>query len=172
MKCYKLTDENHCTKNNTKWGENVTHKIKKTDTEKPLCTEYWLHAYVDPGIAVVMNPVHGNYDNPVLWESEADGEIKHDGQCKFGCTKLKTIRQIPLPEISTEKKVEFAIRCAIKVCKNKKWQKWAENWLSGKNRAANAAYAAYAAYAAASAAAYAASAAEIDLIQILDECGI
>ena len=43
MKLYKLTDGNNQTKNDTQWGENVTHAADGDSTE--LCNEHWLHAY-------------------------------------------------------------------------------------------------------------------------------
>jgi hypothetical protein len=199
MKCYKLTDESFCTKNNTKWGKGVTHEIILPDASRDLCSEFWLHAYIDSRIAAIMNPIHANITNPVLWEAEAEGQIKHDEQLKFGCTRLTTIKQISLPEISIEKRVEFAIRCALKVFDNAQFKTWANKWLDGTDRteaaaraaaraaawaaawaaeaaawAARAARAEAAAWAAEAAAwaARAAEAREIDLLVILEECGI
>lgn len=35
-----------------------------------------------------------------------------DGQLKCGCKTLTTVREIPLPAITTEMRVRFAILCA------------------------------------------------------------
>jgi len=142
MKAYKLTDQNSQTKNNTQWGRDVAHEVSGTGE---LCSSGWLHCYEDARIAVIMNPIHGNYDNPQLWEAEAEGEIKRDRQLKMGCTKLITLKQIPIPKINTEQKVEFAIRCALEVYHDTAFVKWAENWLNNTDRTAKAAWAAGAA---------------------------
>ena len=169
MKLYKLTNQENETFNQTKWGENVSHE---TDGTGGLCGSGWLHAYTHPLLAVMLNPIHGNFINPKLWECE--GEIGlNDRGLKVGCKKLTTTKEIPLPNITLEQKVRFAILCGKQTCRNKKWNEWADKWLNGKDRrkkaaanaaansAANAAFytAAAAANAAANAAFYAAAAA-------------
>ena len=168
MKLYKLTNQENETFNQTKWGENVSHE---TDGTGGLCGSGWLHAYTHPLLAVMLNPIHGNFINPKLWECE--GEIGlNDRGLKVGCKKLTTTKEIPLPNITLEQKVRFAILCGKQTCRNKKWNEWADKWLNGKDRrkkaaanaaansAANAAFytAAAAANAAANAAFYAAAA--------------
>ena len=159
MKLYKLTDENGQTHNQAQWGEGVEHSAPGTGA---LCTSGWIHAYTDPLLAVLLNPIHGNFQTPQMWEAE--GEISAtDHGLKVGCTRLRTIQQIPLPEITREQRVRFGLLCALEVYPAASYRRWAENWLSGKCRgAADAAYAmAYVAtYAATYAAAYAADAAD------------
>jgi hypothetical protein len=159
----KLTDEKGRTFNKTQWGENVTHTANGLGE---LCGIGWIHFYDDPVLAVLLNPIHANFNNPILWKIKVYGVIKEDKGLRFGATKVKTIKKIALPIISVEQRVRFAILCSIEVYKEKSFLIWAENWLSGKNRTAQAAYsanaaAAYAAYATntAYAAAYAAYAA-------------
>ncbi len=115
----------------------------------------------------MFNPIHGNFKNPKLWEAE--GEIgKRDYQVKCGCRTLTTIKEIPLPKITTEEILKFTILCTLEIYKDKGFKVWADKWISGEDRSTNAAYAANAAataYAAANAAnaadaaAYAANAA-------------
>ena len=152
-KLYKLTDEHGKTRNNTRWGEGMTHS---GTGEGELCSEGWIHAYTHPLLAVLFNPSHANFKTPRLWEARGTGKKKSDG-LKVGFQSLTTIKEIPLPKITTTQKIAFSILASKKVYKDAKWNKWADKWLSGKNRAADAAYAAYAAaYAAARDAAYAA----------------
>lgn len=135
MKLYKLTDENDQTFEGCQWGEGVEHTA---DGKGELCTEHWLHAYTNPVVAVFMNAIHSNFTSPTLWE--ADGDIgKTDGDLKCGCTRLKTVKRITLPVLTTEQRVEIAIRCVKQVCKNKKWNTWADNWLNGTDRSLKAA---------------------------------
>ena len=144
MRVYKLTNQDNETYNGTKWGENVTHR---TDGSGELCNKGWLHFYSSPELGLFLNKIHANICDPKLWEAEAEGQFKNDLGRKGGCTKLTTIREIPVPNITTNQRVAFAILCALEVFKNRDFQKWANNWLKNKDRSKNAANAAYAAYA-------------------------
>jgi len=130
MRLYKLTDENNQTYNECQWGEGIEHTA---DGKGILCTHHWLHAYSDPRIAVIMNAIHSDFENPILWEATGDVGIE-DGDLKVGCTRLKTLGIIPLPNISMEQKVKFAIYCAKQIYSEKKWDKWASSWLSEEDR--------------------------------------
>ena len=142
MKCYKITDENDQTYGGCQWGEGVTHTA---DGKGGLCSKHWIHAYSHKLIAVVMNPIHGNYGKGKhLWECEAETGKNNRG-LKFGTTKLTTIKRVWIPEISLNAKTRFGIYCAVEVCKDKGFKKWADNWLSGKGRSETAARAAGAA---------------------------
>ena len=164
MKCYKLTDNNGKTRKNTQWGENVSHTATGTDPD--LCSDGWIHFYMDPRIAVVMNPAHANFKSPILWEVEYSGKVVHE-PLKSGAKTLTTIRRIPLPEISLNQKIAFAIYCAKEVYEDEKWNLWADKWLSGEDRTQRSAYSA------ADAAYYASAASKkalnIDFIQLLDK---
>jgi hypothetical protein len=147
IKLYKLTDKNGQTWGGTQWGPGVSHSGTGTGE---LCGPGWIHAYEHPLIAVLLNPIHANFPNPRLWEAEGEIAIR-DGQIKCGCATLTTIREIPLPKITTEMRVRFAVLCAKEVCACRTWNAWADKWLSGEDRseAADAAAAAREAEAAA-----------------------
>ncbi len=162
IKLYKLTDRDGQTWGGTQWGPGVSHS---GTGEGELCGWGWIHAYEHPLIAVLMNPIHAKFKNPRLWEAEGEVGLR-DGQIKCGCKTLTTIREIPLPSITTEMRVRFAIMCAKEVCADLPWNAWADKWLSGEDRseaaagaAAEAAWAARAARAARAAEAAAAWAA-------------
>jgi len=129
MKAYKLTDQEGKTRNDTQWGENITHEATGTGIE--LCSNGWIHFYTDPLIAVLMNPAHASFSNPILWECEVAGDVLHE-PLKSGCKRLTTIKQIPLPTVTTNQKVAFGIMCAITVYKEKDYLEWALNWLSSE----------------------------------------
>jgi hypothetical protein len=161
IKLYKLTDKDGQTRGGMQWWPGVSH----SGTGKgELCGPGWIHAYEHPLIAVLMNPIHARFKNPRLWEAEGEVGLRN-GQLKCGCKTLTIIREIPLPAITTEMRVRFAILCAKSVCADLPWNAWADKWLSGEDRSAEAAgaaaEAAWAAWAvqAASWAAYAAQAA-------------
>ena len=156
MRLYKLTNADGCTKDNTQWEVGITHSAKGSQ-DQDLCSDGFIHAYESPLLAVLLNPIHADFDPLRLWEAEGE-IIKRDGQLKVGCKSLTTIREIPIPAISTEQRVRFAILVSKTVYLENSWSVWATNWLNGKDRTKNAARAAaWAAYDtnAANAAAYA-----------------
>ena len=61
MKLYKLTDEKMQTYNGFQWVLGETHE---TNGEGNLCGPGWLHAYTDPLLAILLNPIHANISNP------------------------------------------------------------------------------------------------------------
>lgn len=147
---YKLTDQDHKTRagydNETQWGEGIEHSAKG-DASEDLCSDGWLHAYTDFLLAVLLNPVHANIRKPVLWEAE--GYVGKSDGCKVGCRKLKTVRIIPLPKVTIEQRVRFAILCVKQIYADAQWNAWADTWLIGKDRSHLAAAKASAAAAAA-----------------------
>ena len=132
---YKLTNWQWKTHKDTKWGEGVTHE---TNGEGDLCSEGWLHYYHHPVLAVLFNPIHAQIREPILWECEAEGKHKDDMGLKGGCTKLTTIKQIPLPKITQKQKLEIALRCSLQAyrwnCCNdlREWEQWVEKYLATK----------------------------------------
>jgi len=131
MKLYKLTDRNVQTYGGCQWGEGVEHTASG---EGDLCDSGWLHAYTHPLLAVLLNPIYGNFRQARMWEAE--GIVgKEDRGLEVGCTRLKTIREVPMPEVTTEQHVRFAIACTLQVYDESSFVDWAKNWLSGKDRA-------------------------------------
>jgi len=135
MKVYKLTNDKNQTRNSTQWGKNVTHEAR--GDSKKLCNDSWIHAYPDPILALLMNPIHVYFEKPHLWECEA--VIGLSQADKIGCTKLTTIKKIRKPKITTKQKRKFAILCALEVYNSWKkydldshWYKWALSWLNGE----------------------------------------
>ena len=127
---YKLTDQSYRTYNGTQWGEGFEHTASG---EGGLCGPGWLHAYTHPLLAVLLNPVHADIKNPIVWEAEGDMGIEDHG-LKVGCRRLKTIKIIPLPRVTLEQRVRFGILCSLEVCTEPSFVSWAHEWLSGENR--------------------------------------
>jgi hypothetical protein len=150
---YKLTTQEGKTRNETQWGENISHEATG-DIKQGLCSDAWIHAYTHPLLAVLMNPVHADIENPILWEGKGEGEAKFE-PLKCGFRKFTTLKKIPLPEVTDVQKVAFGILCAKEVYKDSSWNQWADKWLSGEDRTKSSANAA------ADAAAYAAAAADV-----------
>ena len=155
---YKLTTQGMATHNGHTWV--VGEKQTITIAGEELCTEQVLHYYDSPELAVLFNPIHANIIYPRLWQVECD-QVAHDG-LKGGAKWMVLERELPLPKITLDQSVAFAIYCARDIAKyaDPKWLVWATDWLAGTDRSVNvAASAANAATVAANAAASAASAA-------------
>ena len=135
MEIYKLSDENGCTKNDTQWGENVTHTASGPGNTP--CSQQVIHSYLTPEIASFSNPIHGDYRHPICWLAEGD-VTGCDGQKLWG-KSVTTLRQVPLPEITTEQRVEIAIRISLVRYREKSYVEWAEKWLSEVDRSGEAA---------------------------------
>jgi hypothetical protein len=139
---YKLTRADHTTHGGCQWGEGTEHTAMGVGK---LCTSGWLHAYTSPLLAVLLDPIHGNFGAAaVLWEAEGDvGKTDHG--LKVGCTWLRTSRIIPMPKVTTTQRVAFGILTSRENIAEPVWLAWAERWLSGQDRSEVAAYRARAA---------------------------
>lgn len=133
----KITDKDMKTHKGCQWVIGEKKTIKKEGNT--LCSDEVFHFYDSPKLAVLLNPEHGNYDAKTmrLWEIEGD-EVAHDG-LKGGSKWQILKKEIPIPNITLEQKVEFAIQCAKLVNSDKEWNKWGQDWLDGKDRSASAA---------------------------------
>jgi len=138
---YKLTNSKMRTYNGFQWE---LGKWYKTTGKGDLCSPGWLHFYSDPLIGLFLNPIHANIKNPRLFRAEVKGKGLDDNETKCGYSRARLIEELPVPQISPVQRVRFAIFYAKKMYKGKGWNKWADNWLSGKDRteesAASAAY--------------------------------
>lgn len=146
MKYYKLLNQDLTSYNDTKWKIGVPIIIQKEGNT--MCTNEVLHCYNHPLLAVMLNPGHANIKNPRLFEISVDKIVNNDG-LKFASKSQTLLKELELPEIRLDQKIEFAIKVAKLTYKDEKWNLWADKWLSGSDRSEESAYAAdSAAYAA------------------------
>jgi hypothetical protein len=155
---YKLTNQNMTTHKGHKWELNKTYSISKENVGTTLCTDRVFHYYTSPELAILLNPMHADINNPRLFKIRCDSVI-YDG-LKGGSKRQRFIKELKLPIITNINIVAFGLLCALEVCYEPEFRCWASNWLSGKDRttaaadvaynaatttvAANVAYAAYA----------------------------
>lgn len=135
---YKLTNQNLQTHNGFQWVIGVEQIIDNVGNA--LCTDQVFHFYDSPEEAAFYNPIHADIKNPICWEVDCD-QVIHDG-IKGGAKRMMLLKQVHFPAISIDKRVRIAIRCAKLVYRDKNWNIWADNWLSGKDRSEKAAAAA------------------------------
>lgn len=168
---------------------------RETTGDGELCGPGWLHCYDAPELAELHDPIHGQYGPKAeLWRVECNGREARDDAMKCGWTRMRPVERAERAIPTTEQRVRYAILCVLRVLPDEpwsaKWRRWADDWLSGRDRtgaaaaaaaatmraaatraadaaeAAWAADAARAADAAEAAAVAAASAAELDLAAI------
>lgn len=140
--CWKLTRPDHTTHGSCQWGRGVTNPHGVKSGEGALSSSGFYHAYDSPYLAVMLNPIHGNIAEPVLWQAEWRGSRRDDNGLKFGVTELRTIRVVPAPVVTTNQKIAFAIFCTAQCFDEATcpaWYEWATNWLTGEDRSANSA---------------------------------
>ena len=108
---YKLTDADMRTHSGYQWA------LGKTPTpcsgKGPLCTSGWFHYYLDPILAVLLDPIHAGIGAEArLFRAEVGGEILHDRGLKAGCTEMTLVEELPVPTITIAQRVLFAQKCA------------------------------------------------------------
>jgi len=128
---YKLTTQDMTTHGGFKWRRNQWRRAKGEGTS--LCSDGVLHYHEHPALALLLNPIHANIYAPRLWECEIKEPVANDG-LKSGCKSMRLTRELPLPVITTEQRVEFAIRVMMHVYRDERFLSWAEKWLSGDDR--------------------------------------
>ena len=128
---YKLTNQDLTTYNGFKWK---VGEWNKASGEGNLCGKGWFHFYHSKDLAILLNPIHADIKNPILWEAECRGKSFDDNGLKIGWTEARIIKKIPLPRWTLIQKIAFGILCAKEVYYDKDWNNWADKWLSGENR--------------------------------------
>ncbi len=131
---YKLTTADGKTYNDTQWGPGVTHSAPGKGS---LCSNGWIHVYNHPLVALIFNPVHGDFrDNAILWKCRCWGSTLGDKGTKEGWQHVKTIKPIEKPKLTEDRVRAFAILSSMNLVKKypptKEWLDWAKGWLNGE----------------------------------------
>ena len=115
---YKLTDKSGKTRagynNCLDWSVPGTQH-EATGLVRELCTDGLLHGYVDPLLAVFMDPIHGRYlssPGARMFKLKTNCELVREGQLKCGVRSTTVVEEIPVPVVTTVQRVKFAIYCA------------------------------------------------------------
>ena len=133
----KLTDADGNTYGGTHWDVGVEHTAPG---DGELCSADWLHAYADPVLAVLMNPIGASFDPETMrmFRFESD-EIPKAEEGKLGFRHIRCEEWIDVPKVSIEQTIRFGILATKEVCKEPGWNQWADGWLDGSDRTAEAA---------------------------------
>lgn len=115
-KLYKITDRQNRTRagheNQTQWfpGEWVVpepnrYLVWHTGPGPSCCTDKVLHAYQTPYHAALFNNTGPDIHPARLWI--AQGIVVDERVDKVGCSRLRVVRQMKMPRITTGQKREF-----------------------------------------------------------------
>ena len=129
---YKLTDRNMQTYGGFQWVLNKT--VGPLSGIGNLCGPGFIHAYTDPLLAVLLDPIHAAFgESSRLFAAE--GEVaKTDRGLKVGVISLTITREIPKPVITMTQTVAFGVLCARRFPSSRAWNEWADRWLTGIDR--------------------------------------
>lgn len=127
----KITDRNMRTHDGYQW---TFGQWFESSGKGRLGSPGWLHVYQDPLVGAFMNPVHGDYDPAKFFEAECDGKWEDDRGFKWGFTRVKLIREIEPPCLSTETRVAAAILSTARAYRDPEYLEWAGGWIDGKDR--------------------------------------
>ena len=101
--------------NNVRWNVGTTVTIPPEQRSLLLCGPGMLHVYEgNVELALMLDPIHVNHTVNNIRALEVAGKIvSRDGALKAGGHCFKVIRELPIPTITIEHRVLFAIMCAF-----------------------------------------------------------
>jgi len=135
----KLMNSDDMTSNNTQWGNGVTNTISATEEGWELCSPDLFHYYDHPLMASFFVLAHTcDMKYTTLRTCQVQGRTVSDGT-KSGAKVLTTGNKITLPIITTEQRVEIAIRVSLLMGQSEKYVAWAFKWLDDIDRSWDAA---------------------------------
>lgn len=128
MRKYILTDPNGLTPKGQKLQPGKF--IEAAHQSKDLLSRIGDCCCDDPLVAVLISPLSAN-PGCRLFQINC-WKVGVDPQQAQTYTVVKEIK--PVPQVSLEQKISFALLVMMAVYKNKEYAKWAEGWLAGRDR--------------------------------------
>jgi hypothetical protein len=129
----KLTDQQMQTFDGFQWELGVPPPM--LNGAKELCSSSWYPCYEHPLLAVLLNPMHADIDNPRLFLIDVEGGPKLDYGLKRGYRRMTLTEELPVPEITQSQRIAFGILCALEVTADAVFETWAKDWLAGESQA-------------------------------------
>ena len=128
----KLTTQDMKTRkgkeNETLWVLGEWHEAKGNG--KTLCSDAYLHFYPNIEMAILRNCMDANIENPRAFECEA--EDVNEETLKCGAKRLRIVKEIKMPTVTSEERVFTAILLALDVYDTPEFEQWAVAWCDGK----------------------------------------
>lgn len=135
MKLYKLTDLHMRTRAKRELIWKIGESRSAIGQGTVIGTDAVIRVYEHPLIAVLMNPIHEDFDPATMRLFVAEGEIAvRQSQLQCGVRALQLVEEIPVPILTLEQRIKFALLSHKEVCDDPNWNAWADDWLSGKDR--------------------------------------
>ena len=123
-------------------GEELRGKKYAMESVDPDYTYNWYHLDKTPELAELSSTVFIVPDDFSLWETKPGGLIKYENGI-VACTECELVQEVSAPDIRLVQRVEITIRAVKLVCDNEAWNRWADDWLSDKDRTYETAAAAH-----------------------------
>lgn len=132
---YACTDYDNRAPGGRFWKAGATY-LGKGSTEDGGAN--WLPYYPSPKMALLLNPMDGNFKNPNVWEVEVQ-----DAPQTPGHTSVRALRVLPHVRLAPEDSVRFALLVALQAYRTGlfpgEFARWARAWLAGQDRSGEAA---------------------------------
>lgn len=104
-----------------------------------LDSSKWLCALTHPVLAVLLNRVTYDIDEPIVWE--CSGKVKYLTIDKIAfCSELVSERTVLTPVICLSSYIDFGFHCVSKVLPDRLFEEWLINWADGTERNCRRAY--------------------------------
>jgi len=137
MIIYKLTRQDRTTRDGFKYPPKGS-RLPELSGKGGLCSDSFYHGYAHPLLAILHAPIHVEPDYTKMIEIEVP-EVCAPDQTKLGFTTGIVGKVVPPPKVTNEQRKRYAIGCACSVYKDGSFRKWADDWISGKDRSRGAA---------------------------------
>ena len=122
---YLITDEHDRTNDGRYWLPGATHHVSG---KGGLFGSGWFQCYMNPLFAAFLSPISDCPENPHLWLVQGKVEITQKGLI-VGCRKLTAMRQVPLPILSNDQRIELAIAASKNAYPEEFFVSWADRQL-------------------------------------------
>jgi len=134
---YKLLTQYLTSLGATQWKLGEWQEAKG-GSDKPLCSDDWLHCYDSPEVAAIFNCMHARVPYPRLFVAECKGNTLDDNGTKRGYKKMRIVEEVPFPVFYQRHHIRFAIYCAQSLndaqSESNIWSVWADKWLRNIDR--------------------------------------
>ncbi len=123
--------------NHTRRGSRIFpgHSTFSSQTSNNIVAQNASEIGASPLVAIMLNPWHAQLEKPKMLE------------LRFAAVAIDTsdptismnVREVAVPETTTDQKIIFALMVISAVYKNDQFNQWAEKWINGSDRSAESA---------------------------------
>lgn len=135
MRKYILTDPNGYTPSHDHLEPGTFVQADNAKSDEPI-VRIITSGYDSPLLAVLETPVVSDNDNKKLFMLHTGSAAEHSK----GAKTYIEVKEVPVPNVNLQQKVAFAIAAVSALYGNEDFRRWAEHWLSDKDRSRGSAH--------------------------------